>query len=261
MGRADVPGDLWHRRTLRFSHCVAERRLGAAVLAAALLCAAAGLAAWWRSDGGAPSGRPVASVAGAVLERDGATGEVEAELQRSVRLVRAAGCGVDRQATATVVERSGRTVGLTNQHVVAGAAEVTVDGMGDVVPVDGVVNGRDVAELDGQDLLDGGAAALSVGPRPVVGASVAVAGYPDGRFEVRSGTVRSVESRQGYGGTADVLLIDVEAVPGISGGVVVDVTGRAVALVAARDPLTHDVVAYPLDVVGRATGESTAPCA
>jgi hypothetical protein len=239
---------------------VAERRLGAAVLVAALLCAAAGLAAWWRADAG-PSGQPVASVAGAVLERDGATQEMRAALQRSVLLVRANGCGTDRQATATVVERGGRTVGLTNQHVVAGAGEVAVDGMDEVVLVDGLVDGRDAAELDGQDLLDGGAEPLAVGPRPIVGASVLVAGYPGGTFEARPGVVRSVESRQGYGGTADVLLVDVEAVPGVSGGVVVDAAGRAVALVAARDPVTHEVVAYPLDVVGRATDRTTAPCA
>jgi S1-C subfamily serine protease len=238
---------------------VAERRLGAAVLAAALLGAAVGLAAWWRADAGAPSGEPVASVAGAVLERD-APPEVGAALQRSVRLVRATGCGAERQATATVVDRGGRSVGLTNQHVVAGAAEVAVDGMGDVVLVDGLVRGRDAAELDGERMVDDGAEPLAVGPRPIVGASVVVAGYPDGHFVARAGTVRSVESRQGYGGTADVMLIDVEAVPGISGGVVVDAAGRAVGLVAARDPVTHEVVAYPLDVIGRASDDATAPC-
>ncbi|UDY34270.1 S1 family peptidase [Dermatobacter hominis] len=239
---------------------MAERRLGAAVLAAALLCAAAGLAAWWRADARTTAGQPVASVAGAVLERE-ASPEVEAALQRAVRLVRASGCGVERQATATVVERGGRTVGLTNQHVVAGAAEVAVDGADRIVLVRGLVDGRDAVELDGEALLDGGAEPLAAGPRPIVGARVVVAGYPDGRFAARTGTVRAVESRQGYGGTADVLLIDVEAVPGISGGVVVDAAGRAVGLVAARDPVTHEVVAYPLDVIGRATDHATAPCA
>ena len=67
--------------------------------------------------------------------------------------------------------------------------------------------------------------------------------------------VRSSELRSGYGGTAQVLLIDAPAEGGLSGGTVVDAdTGDVVGLVAARDPSTGDVVAYPLhEVLGRST--------
>ena len=91
-------------------------------------------------------------------------------------------------------------------------------------------------------LEDGGAEPLEAGPRPVLGSRVMVAGYPDGRFLAAPGTVRSVEARQGYGATTEVMVVDVDAVPGISGGVVIDITGRAVGLIAASDPVTHDVV-------------------
>lgn len=239
---------------------MAERRLGVAVLAVVVLGAALGLAAWWTTGSDAPSGQPVASVAGAVLDRDVASPEVQAQLRRSVRLVHAEGCGVERQATVTVLDRGGRTVGLTNQHVVAGASEVSVDGVAGQVEVRGPVLDRDAAELDGDSLLAGGGAALRVGHRPSNGASVVVAGYPNGHFLAAAGTVRSIEQRQGYGATTDVIVIDAQAVPGISGGVVLDVTGAAIALVAARDPVTGDVVAYPLDVIGPASDSGTVTC-
>jgi len=248
---------------------MAERRLGAAVLAVVVLGAALGLAAWWTTGPDAPSGQPVASVAGAVLDRDVPSPEVQAQLRRSVRLVHAEGCGVERQATVTVLDRGGRTVGLTNQHVVAGASEVSVDGVDGVdgvagvagqIEVRGPVLDRDAAELDGDSLLAGGGAALRVGHRPSNGASVVVAGYPNGHFLAAAGTVRSIEQRQGYGATTDVIVIDAQAVPGISGGVVLDVTGAAIGLVAARDPVTGDVVAYPLDVIGPALDSGTVSC-
>jgi S1-C subfamily serine protease len=230
------------------------------VLAVVVLGAALGLAAWWGTGADAPSGQPVASVAGAVLDRDAPSPEVQAALRRSVRLVHAEGCGVERQATVTVLDRGGRTVGLTNQHVVAGADEVSVDGVPGLVPVTGPVIDRDAAELEGDPLLDGGGIALKTGHRPSNGASVVVAGYPDGHFVAATGTVRSIEQRQGYGATTDVIVIDTQAVPGISGGVVLDVTGAAIGLVAARDPVTGDVVAYPLDVIGPASDSGRVSC-
>lgn len=220
------------------------------VVTAAVAAAVMGLT-WWSADGVLP-GQPVANVQGAVLERGALVPDAKEALQRSVLRLHSEGCGSQRQATVTVVQRGGRTVGLTNQHAVLGTDQVVVDGVGGEVAVDGRVDGRDVAELDGDELLAGGARPMAVGPRPVLGAQVVVAGYPAGSFRAVTGHVRAVEQRQGYGGVADVLVLDVEAVPGISGGVVVDIQGRAVALVAARDPATHDVVAYPLDVIGLA---------
>jgi len=46
-----------------------------------------------------------------------------------------------------------------------------------------------------------------------------------------------------------VFLVDVPANSGISGGLVVDTEGRAVGLVAARDPETGNAVAYPFAAV------------
>lgn len=235
-----------------------SRRLGAAILAAAVLVGAGALGVW-RSGRGAP-GLPVASVRGDVLVRsDAPTGVVEA-LARSVVEVRAVGCGMRRQATAVLLDDGQRSVGLTNQHVVAGSAEVTVQGVDDTVAVRGRIEGRDAVELDPDELRSAGAAPLRVGRPPSVGAGVTVAGFPGGSFRAMSGHVRAVERREGYGGSAEVLIVDVEAVPGISGGVVVDVTGRAVGLVAARDPLTGDVVAYPLSTLGPATVGTMAGC-
>jgi len=76
----------------------------------------------------------------------------------------------------------------------------------------------------------------------------------------RAGHVVSVERRHGYGGTVDMLIVDVEAIPGISGGVVVDTEGRAVGLVAARDPETGDTVAYPLETVEGRTRPADSSC-
>ncbi|MBS1836963.1 MAG: trypsin-like peptidase domain-containing protein [Actinobacteria bacterium] len=224
------------------------RRLGAAIVVAACLVAA-GAVSRWRAGEDLP-GRPVASVRGALVERGVVAPEVQESLQRSVLLVHSSGCGSERQATATVLDEGGRSIGLTNQHVVAGSVDVSVEGLEDPVGVLGTVDGRDAARLDGDELAAGGARALATGPRPLLGAQVVVAGYPGGRFRAVTGHVRAIEARQGYGGSSDVLIVDVEAVPGVSGGVVLDVQGRAVGLVVARDPSSSDVVAYPLDVIG-----------
>lgn len=213
----------------------------------------------WRGAERAP-GLPVASVRGAVVERSGAAPEVLQALQRSVLLVRSEGCGADRQATAVLLDDGRRRFGLTNQHVVAGSSEVSVRDTDDTVAVRGRIDGRDAVELDGDGLEAAGAEPLSVGAPPVLGAGVVVAGYPAGTFRALSGHVRAMERREGYGGNADVMIVDVQAVPGISGGVVVDVTGRAVGLVAARDPLTGDVVAYPIGALGPATDGAMVGC-
>lgn len=224
-----------------------------------VLVAAVGLALWWQSDDRAP-GVPVASVAGATLERGPADPGLAESLQRSVRSVRASGCGIDRQATVTLVDGDDGPTGLTNQHVVAGSSDLVVDGVQDRVDLAGHVDGRDAAIVDGDDLADGGLEPLESGPRPIVGAQVVVAGYPGGVFEATVGHVRAVEVRQGYGGSGDVMLIDVAATPGVSGGVVVDSDGRAVGLVAARDPSTGEVVAYPLDELDGPVQDTTTPC-
>jgi len=243
---------------------VAGRRLGAGVAAIVLFGVAAGAAIWRTTDDRALGAQPVANVAGAQLERDAT---VDAELTRTLRSsvvrVEATGCGERRQATATVFDdRSGPRV-VTNQHVVEGTTDVDSwdpSGAEVALTVGRRVQGRDAALLDADALVGAGVEPLAVGPRPIVGSGVVVAGFPGGGFEARAGHVTAVERRQGYGGTVDMLIIDVEAIPGISGGVVVDASGRAVGVVAARDPETGSTVAYPLDTLGGATGAADRSC-
>jgi hypothetical protein len=159
-------------------------------------------------------------------------------------------CGGRRQGTVTVVDLGRGPVGLTNAHVVEGAEAVQLDGpgvMADEGTVKGFVPHRDAAVVD----LAGArpAEVLRPGAMPATGDAVVVAGYPVGEFHEASGTVQRVEDRTGRGGTSPVMLVDVEAVPGVSGGVVVDRFGRAVGLVAARDPDTGWAVAYPISEV------------
>lgn len=204
----------------------------------------------WGTDGA----QPVASVAGASVERAPVPDEVQGRARASLMRVASTSCGITRQGTATVVRLPGRQGGtpvvLTNRHVVAGTTLAVADGgawLGDVV-VAGSVPRRDAVRLRVVGELPGDAA-LEVGRMPEVGAPVVVAGYPQGEFMAAEGTVVAVERRHGYGGETPMLLVDVDAEPGLSGGVVLDAAGRAVGLVAARDPSTHDTVAYPLGAV------------
>jgi S1-C subfamily serine protease len=254
---------------MRFPDEVAMRRLGAGAAAACLVSALLILAlavgvARRLVDGRAPDAFPVASVEGAQLDR-GATLDpgLAATVQESVVRVEVTGCGERRQGSATLVDASGRLRAVTNQHVVAGARVASFrDPGGAERPVDGRnrVLERDAARLDAAELSDAGVPALPVGPQPVVGSGVVVAGYPGGRFRAETGRVVAVDRRQGYGGTVDMLIVDVEAMPGISGGVVVDGEGRAVAMVAARDPATGHTVAYPIDQVLGPTGPYDTRC-
>lgn len=227
------------------------------MLAAAIV--GAGVLIVWRGAERV-SGLSVASVRGAVVERGSAAPEVVEALERSVLLVHSVGCGAERQATAVLLDDGRRRFGLTNQHVVAGSHDVLVRDTDDTVAVRGLIEGRDAAELEGDGLEATGAVPLPVGSPPMLGAGVVVAGYPAGAFSAVNGHVRAIERREGYGASADVMIVDVQAVPGISGGVVVDVTGRAVGLVAARDPVTGDVVAYPIGALGPASDGAMVGC-
>ena len=250
---------------MRFPELVAIRRLGAGVVAACLVVVAASIGvARWLVDARVPDSFPVASVEGAQLERRPTLDPgLAASVQESVVRVEATGCGERRQGSATLVDASGRLRAVTNQHVVAGARVASFldpGGTEHSVDVRSRVLERDAARLDAAELSDAGVPALPVGPQPVVGSGVVVAGYPGGQFRAEAGRVVAVDRRHGYGGTVDMLIVDVEAIPGISGGVVVDGEGRAVALVAARDPATGHTVAYPIDQVLGATGPGAPGC-
>lgn len=225
-----------------------------AILLATMLgaCAGIGIHVLWPEVGAAGNApAPEAQVEGAQLRR-GDDGDVAPShrLGAGVVLVEASGCGERRQASATVVQSSAGELILTNAHVVRGSGTVTVqagDGTIWTARVVGVIAGRDAAVLRVDDLtsLD----AMPVAPTPGPGAPVAVVGYPAGRPEVRTGQVASIERRSGYGGSTDMLVVDTPTTDGQSGGAVLDPSGRAIGLVAARDPGSGDTVAYPIDAL------------
>lgn len=212
-----------------------------AVTGATLLGVVLGTGAHVAVGATSPAPAPRAEVAGAVLERDvpGAVLEVSAH-----------GCGIAKQASATVVQGPRGPVVLTNAHVVTGAGTVVVrTPAGDVTArVAGVVQGRDAAVLrvDPGEWPEGVAPTRPVGADARTGDPVDVTGFPAGDPERRAGRVTSIEPRQAYGGTTSVLVIDAPAEPGSSGGAVLDVTGAVVGLVAARDPGSGATVAYPV---------------
>jgi S1-C subfamily serine protease len=204
----------------------------------------------WSPD--AASGAPV-QVAGISVER-GAVQSGSAAVERvaasAVVEVHVDGCGVRRQGSATLIRRSsGEVLLLTNAHVVRGATRVTVDlpgGASTGSDVMGALSGRDAALLDPEPLLEAGLEPAVQGVGVTGGSPVAVAGFPAGTFDVRSAAVVDVQRRAGYGGATDVLLVGTTAVGGHSGGALLAPDGSLVGVVAARDPSTRDVVAYPI---------------
>ncbi len=227
-----------------------HRRVGAGAVTLAVLLGAVigvGASSLLPASGSTAPPAPSAEVAGRVLDRDG-----------TLKVI-ATGCGQQRSASATVIGGDdGTPMLLTNAHVVRGAGTVDVlhdDGTTSAATVVGSISGRDAAVLriEPADATTGSPAAAEPA---AVGDQVVVHGYPGGERVELDATVRGAEPRSGYGGTATVLLIDVEADPGLSGGTVTDAeTGEVVALVAARDPDSGHVVAYPVgELLGRALG-------
>lgn len=189
--------------------------------------------------------------------------ELRSRVESAVLRVDLEACGKVRQGTVTMVRTATGPVGFTNAHVVRGATTATLSGAGlgvAEVPVGDYLAGRDVAEVLLDPLEPSPAAPLEIGGGVALGDPVTTVGFPGGRWKVQQGRIVAIERRAGWGGDDAVVVVDVPAVEGTSGGVVVDVAGRAVGLIAARDPRTGHTVAYPMDdVVARATG-ATAGC-
>jgi len=243
--------------------------VAAVALVAALVvsCGSAGdVAAPTTSVTGAEPTLPVdpgAEVAGATEVRPVVDPDLEQRLRATVLSVSTEGCGFVRQGTVSIVDLAGSPLAVTNRHVVAGSTDAAVtlaDGTTTRIPIGGAVVDRDAAVLDPESASVAGLTdtPLVAGPTPSVGDEVVVAGHPDGRFTAQSGRVTAVEDRVDDGGTVRVIVVDVPTTEGASGGVVVDAAGRAVGLVAARDPDTNSAVAYPFSAL---TGglESTPP--
>ena len=220
------------------------REIGAALVAGAVLGVGAFSVAADAEQQAPESGR-----AGVILDRRA----VEAAAQAAVMRADVHACGVHRLGTVTAVDHGAETIGFTNAHVVQGASEVELSGDldGARAVVRGTVDRRDAAVLGLGGLAPPGS--LPAGVRPLVGDRVLVAGYPAGRYHQEWGTVRGFDERMGRGGLTTVMLIDVQAEGGMSGGAVLDRSGSAAGLVAARDPETGWAVAYPLgELLGRA---------
>lgn len=214
------------------------------------------------SVGAIDPGTPEAVVLSAATEgaiREPVTpAELRSRVESAVLLADVRACGRTRQGTVTLVRTGAGALGLTNSHVVRGAGTVTLSGAGLGVVEAAVVDhlpGRDVARIDLDRLDPPPDAPLVVGGAVFVGDPVTTAGFPDGRWKVQEGRVVSVGRSGGWGGTGEVMVVDVPAVEGTSGGVVVDASGRAAGLIVARDPRSGNTVAYPMrDVVTRSAG-------
>lgn len=254
MSRGRVPGSSAPRMGLvrrtgggfpgRVSAARVAREIGAALVAGAVL----GLGAFTVSADAEQQVAPESGRAGVTIDRRA----VETVARAAVMRADVHACGVHRIGTVTVVRHGAESVGFTNAHVVQGTNEVELSGDpgGDRAEVSGAVDHRDAAVVG----LDAAAKAggLPAGVRPLVGDRVLVAGYPGGRYHQEWGSVRGFDERMGRGGLTTVMLIDVEAEGGMSGGAVLDESGAAAGLVAARDPDTGWVVAYPLgELLGR----------
>jgi S1-C subfamily serine protease len=172
-------------------------------------------------------------------------------------------CRGARVGSLTLVDRGGSAVGLTNEHVVRDARSVSLSGSRG--GSGGESRGRVVGAVDRRDAafvgVESGQDPLTAGVRPRTGADVLVAGFPGGSYEAVWGTVAGTEERVGRGGTTTMMLIDVQAHPGLSGGAVVDRSGAVVGIVSARDPATGWVVAYPMgELLGRTTDRMPTAC-
>lgn len=197
---------------------------------------------------------PEAEVAGATEERPAVDEALVSRLRSTVLAVSSQGCGFERQGTVSLVDLAGSPLAMSNRHVLAGATEAVVtfpDGRTLSVRVGGSVPERDAAVLDPEDAISSGliTETLPVGSAPREGDAVVVAGHPGGVFAAVPGRVTAIEDRVDDGGTVQVLVVDVPTEEGSSGGVVVDASGRAVGLVAARDPGTGSAVAYPFSAL------------
>jgi putative serine protease PepD len=174
-----------------------------------------------------------------------------------VRAAEVAGCGGRREGTVVLAGGDGVDRWWTNRHVAAGASSLELL-PGGTRPVVGATVGFDAATVLAS-VDDGSSPGLEIGPAPEAGTGVVVVAYPEGGRSVAVGRVLALERRSDRGMPTAVVLVDVPAGPGSSGGAVVDGAGRLVGLVAARDPRTGWTVAHPMADLALADVDSGPP--
>jgi putative serine protease PepD len=153
----------------------------------------------------------------------------------------------------------------TARHVVRGATSVTVDGDG-ILPVTGVVlgvdaSGRDIAILRVPDLA--GIEPARLGDRDVArGADLAATGHPRGgvRRTLGGAAAGYVDDGPLAADGQRVLTLDAAIEPGMSGGPVLDGTGRLVGIAIGVERNTGTGIAVPVRTIARTLqGDDLAP--
>lgn len=178
---------------------------------------------------------------------------VRSALDDVVRVTNRTCKGGELTGTGTLLD-DGRV--LTAAHVVAGAAEVTIEWDGapsSVVRVNTVAVEIDddlaVLTLDGGPRPDSGRRVAAVDP-PLGPDLLTIAGHPDGGLEL---TRIAHADRYLPGRDADdpqrLLRLDAESHPGDSGGPVLDGHGSVVAMVLSRETVTGLALTAPASIL------------
>jgi putative serine protease PepD len=211
------------------------RLFAASTAAAAVLGGLVGAGATAALDSGpAPSSAaPAAAAAGAA--GGSAVSEIAAEVLPSVVSISVRSAWGGGTGSGFVLDTEGHV--LTNNHVVAGADQVTVvlnDGTGVAAEIVGTAPNSDVAVLQ---LVDPPAdlvpATLGASDGLAVGDQVLAVGSPLGLSgTVTSGIVSALDRpvELGQGGSVGAIQTDASINPGNSGGPLVDAAGRVVGV-------------------------------
>ncbi|MEZ5378942.1 MAG: serine protease [Acidimicrobiales bacterium] len=164
-------------------------------------------------------------------------------------LADAATLGVSGVGCDGLLRGSGFVVGdtaYTNRHLVEGGEAVKFDQAVEpiVQPISALAADLDVATAPAVS-----AVRLEFAEHnPAIGSIVFVAGHAGGNeTEVLQGTVHLYGDGATWGVDGNVMLIDVETVPGFSGGPVLDVDGRVVAMLQGMEPTIGLTIAIPVE--------------
>ena len=181
----------------------------------------------------------------------------------SVVKVKGTSCGLGVQGSGWVL---GAGLVATNAHVVSGQQDTTVLAPGDVRRDAAIVSldaGNDIALLRVDGL---GARSLPVDAGGVYPRSVVILGYPrDGGLTATAGTAgepRTVVAPDAYDrsmGRRLVMPLRGRVQPGESGGPVVDVRGRVVAMIFGGARSGRGGYGVPVELVVRAADEPLRP--